>query len=710
MGEAKGGKWGFALLDVSSGDFRIADLVDEISCREEVRRTNPAELLVSEDESEISQWVDSRVRVTKIPEWTLEVDAGRSMLCEHYQVQSLDGFGCQGLGPAVGAAGALVRYVQETLKSGMRHWQVPKPFRSEESLQLDFATQRNLELIESASRGTDTSLLCAIDQTHTPMGGRELRSWLLRPLRQKKEVEERHSAVAGFLEDVGAMDEFRETLQKVRDIARLVGRLSGGSGTARDLLALRGTLEVLPELQKQAGKISGSYNRKLSQEIHLEQELVAELVRGVAEDPPATVREGGMIRDGFDEALDGYRAAMREGRSWIADLQAREVERTGIKSLKIRFQQVSGYGIEVTKANLDQVPQEYERKQTLAQVERYVTPELKEVEAKILGAEEKSIAREIYLFSQLRDRVLARSSSLQKTAMGIGSLDVLAGFATVARRWGYVRPVMREDGVVRIRAGRHPVVEQILAGGAEPFVPNDLEIGGGEGSFMVLTGPNMAGKSTYLRQAALLCLLAQVGSFVPAQAAELPLLDRIFTRIGAGDDLARGQSTFLVEMNETALILNHATKDSLVILDEIGRGTSTLDGLSIAWAVGEYLHDEVKAKTLFATHYHELAELALTRRGVMNFRVDVREEKDRVVFLHRIVKGEASRSYGIQVARLAGLPPAVLRRAGEILRGLEEKETDASGKPARIHPKGVVPSSQNAKDQLDLFSEKKTVF
>jgi len=564
--------------------------------------------------------------------------------------------------------------------------------------------------LESASRGADTSLLYAIDQTQTPMGGRELRSWLLRPLRQKKEVEERHNAVAGFLEDVGAMDEFRETLQKVRDIARLVGRLSGGSGTARDLLALRGTLEVLPELQKQAGKIAGAYNQKLSREIHLEIDLVAQLSRGVAEDPPGTVREGGMIRDGFDEALDGYRAAMREGRSWIADLQAREVERTGIKSLKIRFQQVSGYGIEVTKANLDQVPQEYERKQTLAQVERYVTPELKEVEAKILGAEEKSIAREILLFSQLRDHVLASSTTLQKTAMAIGALDVLAGLAATARRWGYVRPVMREDGVVRIREGRHPVVEQILAGGAEPFVPNDLEIGGAEGTFMVLTGPNMAGKSTYLRQVALLCLLAQVGSFVPAKAAELPLLDRIFTRIGAGDDLARGQSTFLVEMNETALILNHATKDSLVILDEIGRGTSTLDGLSIAWAVGEYLHDEVKAKTLFATHYHELAELALTRRGVMNFRVDVREEKDRVVFLHRIVKGEASRSYGIQVARLAGLPPAVLRRAGEILRGLEEKETDASGKPARIHPKGAVPSSQNAKDQLDLFTEQKRVF
>ncbi|MDA1340860.1 MAG: DNA mismatch repair protein MutS [Verrucomicrobia bacterium] len=702
-GEGKSGRWGFALLDASSGDFRVSEPADEIACREEVRRTNPAEILVVEEEKEIPSWVDSSTSVTRIPDWTLEVDMGRTLLCEHYQVQSLDGFGCKGMGPALGAAGALLRYIRETLKGEIRHCQAPKPFRSEEILQLDFATQRNLEILESASQGVNTSLLRALDQTCTPMGGRELRSWLLRPLRKRDEVVARHEAVAGFLEDVGGMDDVRESLQEVRDIARLVGRLAGGSGTARDLVALRATLQALPELQKRGQKVSGALNRCFSDQIQLERALVEELERGIADDPPATTREGGMIRDGYDRQLDEARSAMREGRSWIAELQAREAERTGIKSLKIRFQQVSGYGIEVTKANLDQVPKEYERKQTLAQVERYVTPELKEMEAKILGAEEKALHREGQLFLQIRDQVLARTRSLQETAAAIGSLDVLAGFAVTARRWHYVRPVMTVERCIRIRAGRHPVVEQILAGSAEPFVANDLRIGGKEGTLMVLTGPNMAGKSTYLRQAALICFMAQVGSFVPVQAAELPLLDRIFTRIGAGDDLARGQSTFLVEMNETALILHHATRDSLVILDEIGRGTSTLDGLSIAWAVGEHLHDEVQAKTLFATHYHELAELALTRSGVMNFRVDVREEKDRVVFLRRIVEGGADRSYGIQVARLAGLPPSVLRRAGEILQGLEERETDASGKPARIQPKGAASKVQKERNQLDLF-------
>ena len=394
-----------------------------------------------------------------------------------------------------------------------------------------------------------------------------------------------------------------------------------------------------------------------------------------------------MIRDGYDPVLDEYRQAMREGRNWIADLQAKEIERTGIKSLKIRFNNISGYGIEVTKTNLDQVPKEYERKQTLAAAERFITPELKKMEEKILGAEEKAISRELELFGKLRDAVLARVSTLQKTAEAVGSLDALAGLAATARRWGYIRPQMKSDGKIRIVGGRHPVVEQLLAGSAEPFVPNDLNLGEDLGTLIVLTGPNMAGKSTYLRQSALICLLAQAGSFVPAKSAELPVLDRIFTRIGAGDDLARGQSTFLVEMNETALILHNATSESLVILDEIGRGTSTLDGLSIAWAVGEHLHDAVKAKTLFATHYHELAELALTRPGVRNFRVAVREEKDRVVFLRQIVEGGADRSYGIQVARLAGLPAEVLKRAEEILQGLEERETDASGKPARIKPR-----------------------
>ncbi len=703
-GEGKSGKWGFALLDASTGEFRLSELEHESACRDEIRRTNPAEILVAEEEREIASWIESPTRVTQIADWTLEVEGGRSLLCEHFRVQSLDGFGCQGMGPSIGAAGALLRYIQETLKGGLGHLQVPKPVRSEECLQIDAATQRNLELLTSASVGVDTSVFQAIDQTQTAMGARELRSWLLRPLRKREEVVARHLAVTGFLEDVGALDDFRETLKGVRDLARIVGRLSGGAGNARDLRALQTTIEILPKLKSIACGIPGRLVESLSRAIDLEQDLRAELAKGVADEPPATLREEGMIRDGYDQALDEYRTAMREGRRWMAELQAKEIERTGIKSLKIRFNNISGYGIEVTKTNLDQVPKEYERKQTLAAAERYVTPELKAMESKILGAEEKSIRREGQLFTQLRDCVLGRCQTLQRTAEAVGNLDVLAGFATTARRWGYVCPVIREDRSLRIKGGRHPVVEQLLAGGAEPFVPNDVSIGGEEGILMVLTGPNMAGKSTYLRQVALLCLLAQVGSFVPAQSAELPLLDRIFTRIGAGDDLARGQSTFLVEMNETALILHHATKDSLVILDEIGRGTSTLDGLSIAWAVAEYLHDEVQCKTLFATHYHELAELALTRGGVMNFRVDVREEKDRIVFLRRIVKGGADRSYGIQVARLAGLPVGVLERAREILQGLEERETDSSGKPARIKPHVSRGKAQEQKDQPELFT------
>ncbi|MCX6934606.1 MAG: DNA mismatch repair protein MutS, partial [Verrucomicrobia bacterium] len=557
-GEGKQAKWGFALLDATTGDLRLAELEDETACREEIRRTNPAEILIADEEKEIPGWVERSTTVTRVPEWTLEEDVGRTLLCDHFHVQSLDGFGCRGMGPAVGTAGALVRYLTETLKGAAKHLQAPKPFRSDDCLRLDSATQRNLELLVSASTGADTSLIRAIDQTVTAMGGREIRGWLVRPLREAQEIESRHEAVAGFLEDAGCLDDFRESLKEVRDLVRLVGRLAGGPGTARDLLALRMTLEALPEMQKIVGKIPGKMIGELIRRVEVETELIGELARGVADEPPALPRDGGMIRDGYDPVLDELRTAMREGRSWIADLQAREIERTGIKSLKIRFNQVSGYGIEITKTNLYQVPTEYERKQTLAQAERFVTKELKEMEAKILGAEEKALARELVLFGKLRDRVITRASALQKTGGAIGALDALAGLAATARRWGYARPKMRTDGRIEIRGGRHPVVEQILAGGAEPFVPNDLQLGGEHGTLIVLTGPNMAGKSTYLRQVALICLLAQIGSFVPAQSAELPVLDRIFTRIGAGDDLARGQSTFLVEMNETAMILHNA--------------------------------------------------------------------------------------------------------------------------------------------------------
>ena len=703
-GQGKNGVWGFALLDATTGDFRLAEPTDESSCREEIRRAQPAELLLDEEEKEAGEWLDGTATITRVPDWTFEEDTARRSLCDHFRVQSLDGFGCRGLGPAVGAAGALVRYLTETLKGAGRHLQPPKPFRPEECLRLDAATQRNLELLSPAGTGIDTSLIRAVDQTVTAMGGRELRGWIQQPLRKAEAIRGRHEAVAGFLEDAGVLDEFREVLKEVRDLARLIGRLSTPSGSARDLLAFRLTLDSLPRVQAVARNVPGSLNRELAESIQLEPELAGELARGIADEPPAIIREGGMIRDGYDAGLDEFRRAMREGRTWIADLQALEIERTGIKSLKIRFNQVFGYGIEITKSYLDRIPEGYERKQTLAQAERFVTRELKEMEAKILGAEEKAVARELELFGQLKEKVLERTPVLQKTAAAVGALDALAGLAGTARRWNYVRPKLRKDGEIRIREGRHPVVEQILAGGAEPFVPNDLHLGGEAGTLTVLTGPNMAGKSTYLRQAALICLLSQVGSFVPATEAELPVLDRIFTRIGAGDDLARGQSTFLVEMNETALILHNATEESLVILDEIGRGTSTLDGLSIAWAVGEHLHDHVRAKTLFATHYHELTELALTRPGVRNFRVDVREEKDRVVFLRRIVEGGADRSYGIQVARLAGLPSQVLQRAEEILQGLEAGELNAAGKPARIRPKGPRTRETRKRDEPDLFS------
>ena len=709
-GDEKKRKWGFALLDATTGELRLSEPIDEAACREELRRACPAEVLLAEEEKTVGDWVETGTALTRVPDWTLEEDSGKTILCDHFRVQSLDGFGCGGMGPAVGAAGSLLRYWTETLKGAAQHLQAPRPFSSEDTLRLDPATQRNLELLDSTSSDANTSLIRAIDQTVSAMGGREIRSWLIRPLRNLGEITARHEAVEGFLEDAGCLDDFRESLREVRDLSRLVGRLAGGAGSARDLLSLRISLEGLPVLKTNAAKISGKLNQELSRGIDVEKSLAEELLRGVADEPPALIREAGMIRDGYDSELDQFRKAMREGRNWIAELQAREIERTGIKSLKIRFNQISGYGIEVTKTNLDQVPKEYERRQTLAQAERYVTKELKEMESKILGAEEKALAREVILFGQLRDRVLARISTLQATAEAIGRLDSLAGLAVTARRWGYVRPTMKKNGRIAIQGGRHPVVEQILAGSADTFVANDLSLGGERGTLMILTGPNMAGKSTYLRQTALICLLAQAGSFVPAISAELPILDRIFTRIGAGDDLARGQSTFLVEMNETAMILHNATADSLVILDEIGRGTSTLDGLSIAWAVGEYLHDEVKAKTLFATHYHELAELALTRDGVRNYRVDVREEKDRVVFLRRIVEGEADRSYGIQVARLAGLPSEVLRRAQEILTGLEAGETDAAGKPARIKPRaGSAKKSEDGK-QMDLFSGKTKKF
>jgi DNA mismatch repair protein MutS len=605
-------------------------------------------------------------------------------LREQFAVQSLDGFGCADLPLAVGAAGAIIHYLRSELRRTLTHFTRLQVYRSSQFMVLDAATQANLELVQSRGGARDTSLLGSLDRTVTPMGARKLRDWILHPLCDLSVLTARQQMIADLLAEPFLLGQLRETLKSVRDIERTVGRLTQTGGNARDLLVLRTALEQVPALRADLEALgqhtSGSLTFDLLRELRELPHLVDLLTRAIVEEPPADTKDGGIFRDGYFAPLDEFRAGSREGKTWIAELQERLITETGIKSLKVRFTSVFGYFIEVTKSNLGAVPPTWHRKQTIANGERYITPELKEVENKILGADEKAKALEYELFAQLRDEVLGDLAALQSTAAAIAQLDVLGALAETARLFGYCRPALSEDLRTAITDGRHPVLDQALV--EEKFVPNDTALDGDRNRLLILTGPNMAGKSTYIRQVALLVLMAQIGSWVPARVAEIGLADRIFTRVGASDDLSRGQSTFMVEMNETANICHNATERSLIILDEIGRGTSTFDGLSIAWSVAEYLHDEVKARTLFATHYHELTELELTRPGVRNYNVAVREWNEQVIFLRKIVKGGADKSYGIQVARLAGLPAGVIARAKEILSNLEQHELTADGKPA----------------------------
>jgi DNA mismatch repair protein MutS len=551
----------------------------------------------------------------------------------------------------------------------------------------------------------NASLYGALNRTATPMGARRLRNWLSQPLTTILPIHRRQAATQVLLENAQELDAFRAQLVQVRDLERTIGRLTAGTGNGRDLAALRIALEQIPKLKAILGGLpeegADSSAHSLSDEVFREngsaqaehasptglirdlQRLVTDLPdlveligRAIVDEPPLTIKEGGLIRDGFDSGLDELRTAMRGGKDWIAKLQQEEITKTGIQSLKVRFNSVFGYYIEVTKANLDKVPANYVRKQTIANGERFITPELKEMEGKILGAEERSVKLEYELFQRVREEVLGRVPQMQQTAAALAQLDVLASFAETARLHNYCRPHIGEEGALSIRNGRHPVLEQNLNG--ERFVPNDTHLDQSV-QIALITGPNMAGKSTYIRQVALLTLLAHTGSFIPAEQARIDLVDRIFTRIGASDDLARGQSTFMVEMCETANILNNATARSLIVLDEIGRGTSTFDGLSLAWSIVEHLHNQVGAKTLFATHYHELTELAGRLPRLKNYNVAVREWHDQVVFLRKIVEGGTDKSYGIQVARLAGVPKPVLERAKEILRNLEESELTPEG-------------------------------
>ena len=678
------GVYGFAYLDLTTGLFRATELPSAAALLDELARIAPVEFLVADEPSQQEGFAELNTTHPYDPH-ACTFDHADWTLREHFRVHALDGFGCANLPRGVSAAGALLHYLTHAMRRPLGHITALSSYQPESYLILDATSQTHLEIVRPrAEHGT--SLLQALDRTVTSLGARQLRHWLLHPLRDIPALEARQQLVADALAAPDWLRRCRETLREVRDLERAVGRLSQASGNARDLAALGVSLGMVPalkalllELPSSSGTPADADTKNAALHFKLERrlqplpELGARLVSAIVAEPPATIKEGGMFLDGFHAELDELRRASTDGKNWIAALQDREIERTGIKSLKIRYNSVFGYYIEITKSNLGSAPADYTRKQTTAGGERFITPELKEMENRSLGAEERAQQLEQQLFAELREEALQHAASIQRTASAIAMLDGLASLAETARQYNYCRPRLREPGVLNIREGRHPVLDQRVA--EEKFVPNDIALDAQESRLIVLTGPNMAGKSTYLRQTALLVLLAQIGSFLPAASAEIGIVDRIFTRVGASDDLARGQSTFLVEMNETASIVHHATAQSLVILDEIGRGTSTYDGLSIAWSVAEHLHDTVGALTLFATHYHELTELPKTHPATKNYTVAVREWNDEIVFLHRIVPGAADRSYGIQVARLAGMPSGIIDRAKDILARLEAGST-----------------------------------
>ena len=716
---ADGSAFGFAYTDLSTGEFRLTQAKDRQTLLDELARVSPSELLVSDEQQQQFKEIPNTLGYDSyafLPEQAVFT------LCEHFKVKSLDGFGCGQMSQAVAAAGAIVHYLKYQLRRKIDHLSSLRCDAPEEYVLLDAATQTNLDLVESR-RARGTSLLAVLDRSITPMGGRKLRSWILQPLRNLPDLQQRQQMIADLLQEPDLLAAIRTELKSIRDIERAAGRLSQASGNARDLGALKTSLEQIPKLKGQLAKLieriefgtnsaeaavpaanqSAQATRlplQLQNQIHEMPALAEKLAKAVVDDPPLALKEGGIFRDGYDADLDAFRQASREWKNWISHLQEREIAATGIKSLKVRYNSVFGYFIEITKSNLPNVPAHYTRKQTTVGGERYITPELKEIEAKILGADERAQNLEYQLLQKLRDETLGEIEPIQQTAEAIAVLDAICALAETARLFRYCRPVLNETLRLVIKDGRHPVLDQTLV--EEKFVPNDTSLDGENARLAIVTGPNMAGKSTYIRQVALIVLMAHIGGFVPAESAEIGLVDRIFTRVGASDDLARGQSTFMVEMNETSNIVNNATERSLVILDEIGRGTSTFDGLSIAWSVAEFLHDKIKARTLFATHYHELTKLAEDRPGVCNFNVAVREWNEQIIFLRKIVPGGADKSYGIHVARLAGLPKEILDRAKDILAHLEDSSR-ATAEPKPRGKKSAKSMPQAQKPQLDLL-------
>ena len=712
--------YGIAVADLSTGEFKVTELTDRSRLLAEIHRFSPKEFLFSEtfeDEELIEQLkIEQKAVINYLPDWRFDHDSARTELLEHFQTVSLDGFGCEQLPTAIRAAGALIYYLHDTQKQEVQHIISLHTYTLSDYMVLDADTQRNLELTASIRDGsTKGTLLEVLDQTVTSMGGRKLRQCLLQPLLNENEIQERLDAVEELKTEINRQEELREALGNMSDIERLITRISLGSVNGRDLHSLKDSLTLLPDVKVQLDSCSSQLLTELNTELNPMTPLVELIENGIHPDPPATIREGGVINDGYNAELDELRQIVGQGRDWMAALQEEERKRSGIASLKIGFNQVFGYFIEVTKPNLNLVPEHYIRKQTLRNAERFITPELKEQEAKVLNAEDRIQTLEYDLFCEIRDQVAEHTEEIQKIASVIAMIDVIASFAFCASRYNYIKPTVVDSEEIIIRDGRHPVVEQLNI--QEGFVPNDTNLNCDDEQLHIITGPNMSGKSTYLRQTALIVLMSQIGCFVPASAAKIGLVDRIFTRVGATDNLVMGQSTFLVEMNETANILNNATRKSLIILDEVGRGTSTFDGLSIAWAVSEYLLDEKKigAKTLFATHYHELVEMASKYKRVKNYNVAVHEDGQKVTFLRKVVQGGADQSYGIHVARLAGLPNAVISRAQQILEVLEQHNLSVEAgneteKPQKTTQKMPRPKRQITRKTLQSDSLQMALF
>lgn len=701
--------FGVSTLDISTGEFRVMQGQDIGDVRREISSVNPREILVNEQDKEwligeLDGFIQNR-SLNTLPEWAYEYEDAQRRLIRFFKADSLDSFGCQNQPDAVCAAGAALYYIEETQKSTVEHIRTLSTYHVSDYMVLDDATRRNLELTATLVDGKrQGSLLGALDKTVTAMGGRKLRHWINHPLLDCLNISERHSLVAELVQAPLLREDLRESLDGVYDLERLTARISMASANAKDLVALNLSLERLPNLLNQLELLTSPLGQQLHHDIDPLQDVAELIGHSIADNPPFVIREGGLIRDGYLEELDELRSISREGKGWIARLEKTEREQTGITTLKVRYNRVFGYFIEVPRTQVAKIPESYERKQTLANSERYFTPQLKEYEDKVLGAEEKLTTLEYEIFQTIRAQVSLQSSRIQATAEALASLDVLVSFAMIAHERNYVVPVMDDGTLLDIVEGRHPVIECMNL--SERFIANDVHLDTVSDQLLIITGPNMAGKSTFMRQVALITLMAQIGSLIPAKSAHIGVVDRIFTRVGASDNLARGQSTFMVEMSETAHILNHATPRSLIILDEIGRGTSTFDGVSIAWAVAEYLHDyeHVAAKTLFATHYHELTELATTRDRIENFNIAVREWNDQIVFLRKIVPGGTSHSYGIQVGRLAGLPDEVITRAKEVLSNLEQGEFSCEGQP-RLAKSRKNPSSCTDKEaQLSLFT------